>query len=227
MIDASDDRYGQFHAMRHAMVASQLRTNAVSDPRVVAAMARGAARGVPAGEPARARLSRYGGAARRMAAPQNVPIATGRLLTEAQLAPDRSRAADRRGRRLYRGGAGAVASPRSGRGRERPGAGSDRACRAGGVCQRSTLVEGPLDAGRASAAPYDVLVIDGAVEHVPDALVDAASARWPRRRRARSIAASPGSRRARSEGGFGLLAVRRHRLRAFCPGFARPKAFTF
>ncbi len=33
------------------------------------------------------------------------------------------------------------------------------------------MVEGPLDAGHAGGAPYDVLVIDGAVEHVPDALV--------------------------------------------------------
>ncbi len=30
----------RFEAMRHAMVASQLRTNAVNDPRVVEAMAR-------------------------------------------------------------------------------------------------------------------------------------------------------------------------------------------
>ena len=57
-----------FEPMRRAMVASQLRTTGVNDPRVVAAM--GAVpreRFVPA-ERARARLCRRAGAARRTAA---------------------------------------------------------------------------------------------------------------------------------------------------------------
>jgi len=76
----------RFEAMRHAMVASQLRTNAVSDQRIVAVMAR-----VPreAFLPADVRGIAY----RDTALPlgrgrfQNVPIATGRLLTEAYLLP--------------------------------------------------------------------------------------------------------------------------------------------
>ena len=67
-------------AMRHAMMASQLRTNAVSDSRVVGAMDR-----VPRENflPEDAREMAY----RDTALPlgrgryQNVPIATGRLLT--------------------------------------------------------------------------------------------------------------------------------------------------
>ena len=34
-----------------------------------------------------------------------------------------------------------------------------------------TVVEGPLTEGHATGAPYDVLIVDGAVETVPDALV--------------------------------------------------------
>eukprot|EP01037_Dinobryon_pediforme_P028733 gene28733-32111_t len=76
-------------AMRHAMVASQLRTNAVSDARVVAAMD-SVAREVFL--PADAQAIAY----RDTAVPlghgraQNLPIATGRLLTQAEL-----RASDR------------------------------------------------------------------------------------------------------------------------------------
>ena len=74
-------------AMRHAMVSSQLRTNAVSDQRVVAAMARIAREDF---------LPRDAGtlAYRDTAIPlgggraANLPMATGRLLTEAMLEAD-------------------------------------------------------------------------------------------------------------------------------------------
>ena len=42
------------------------------------------------------------------------------------------------------------------------------AARANGVA----VVEGPLEAGHKALAPYDLILVDGAVEHVPDALVD-------------------------------------------------------
>ena len=53
-----------FETMRHAMVASQLRTNAVNDPRVVAAMARVPREAFLPADVARARLSRHRDAAR-------------------------------------------------------------------------------------------------------------------------------------------------------------------
>ena len=57
-----------FEPMRRAMVASQLRTTGVNDPRVIAAMGEvPRERFVPDG-PARARLCRRAGAARRRAA---------------------------------------------------------------------------------------------------------------------------------------------------------------
>jgi protein-L-isoaspartate(D-aspartate) O-methyltransferase len=34
------------------------------------------------------------------------------------------------------------------------------------------IIEGPLEAGHAKGAPYDLVLIDGAVEYIPDTLVD-------------------------------------------------------
>jgi len=72
--------------MRHAMVASQLRTNAVSDQRIVAAMAE-----VPreAFVPAESQAIAYRDTALPLGEGRwmNPPMATGRLLTEAYLEP--------------------------------------------------------------------------------------------------------------------------------------------
>ena len=213
----------RFETMRHAMVASQLRTNAVSDPRIVAAMAR-----VPreAFLPAEVRAIAY----RDTAVPlghgrfQNVPIATGRLLTEAYLLP-----ADRV---LLIGAAGgytaavlaelvaAVVAVES----DPTLAAQAREALAGET--NVTLVEGPLDAGHDSGAPYDVLVIDGAVEHVPDALVAQLAAGG---RVVTGIADGAVTRLAsgrKSGGGFGLLDFADIDCVSL-PGFAQPKTFTF
>lgn len=213
----------RFEAMRHAMVASQLRTNAVSDPRIVAVMAR-----VPreAFLPADVRGIAY----RDTAVPlgggrfQNVPIATGRLLTEAYLVP-----ADRV---LLIGAAGGyTAAVLSGLVAEVVAVESDPALAA--LAREAladypnvTLVEGPLEAGHDAAAPYDVLVIDGAVEHVPEALVAqlAAGGRAVAGIADRGITRLSSGRK--SAGGFALLDF----ADIDCvplPGFARPKTFTF
>jgi protein-L-isoaspartate(D-aspartate) O-methyltransferase len=213
----------RFETMRHAMVASQLRTNAVSDPRIVTAMAR-----VPreAFLPAEVRAIAY----RDTAVPlghgryQNVPIATGRLLTEAYLLP-----ADRV---LLIGAAGgytaavlaelvahvvAVESDPS-------LAAQARDALAGET--NVTLIEGPLNAGHEGGAPYDVLVIDGAVEHVPEALIAqlAAGGRVVTGIADRAVTRLASGRK--SDGGFGLLDF----ADIDCvplPGFSRPKTFTF
>ncbi|MHA6723151.1 protein-L-isoaspartate O-methyltransferase family protein [Sphingomonas sp. RS2018] len=154
---------------RRAMVASQLRTSAVSDVRVQTAMAevpREAFVGAGNAEAAyRDRPLPLGGGRE-----QNSPLATGRLLTRAEiLAGDRV---------LLIGAAGgytaavlaqlaatvvAVESDAT-----LAGAARDALAGIAGV----TLVEGPLEAGSADAAPFDVLIIDGAVEQLPQALVD-------------------------------------------------------
>src|SRR3569623_3304878 len=77
----------RFETLRHALVASQLRTNAVSDARVVAAMARVPREACLPGEVAAL-------AYRDTAVPlahgraQNLPLATGKLLTAAELRAD-------------------------------------------------------------------------------------------------------------------------------------------
>jgi protein-L-isoaspartate(D-aspartate) O-methyltransferase len=213
----------RFEAMRHAMVASQLRTNAVSDPRIVAVMAR-----VPreAFLPADVRGIAY----RDTAVPlgrgrfQNVPIATGRLLTEAYLLP-----ADRV---LLIGAAGGyTAAVLAGLVAEVVAVESDPALAA--LAREAladypnvTLVEGPLEVGHEAAAPYDVLVIDGAVDHVPEALV--AQIRPGGRAVAgildRGVTRLTSGRK--TAGGFALLDF----ADIDCvplPGFARPKTFTF
>jgi protein-L-isoaspartate(D-aspartate) O-methyltransferase len=210
-------------AMRHAMVASQLRTNAVSDQRIVAAMAR-----VPreAFVPADVRAIAYRDTALPIANGRaiNPPMATGRLLTEAYLLPS--------DRVLLIGSAGGytaailaeiVASVVA---LEEDGAlvESSRAALAG--IDNVEIVEGPLAAGHAAGAPYDVLVIDGAIESVPDALIGQVKSGG---RVVGGIVDRGVTRLAsgrRTDGGFGLAAF----VDSDCvvlPGFAQPKGFRF
>lgn len=213
----------RFEAMRHAMVASQLRTNAVSDPRVVVAMA-----AVPRELflPVDVRAIAY----RDTAVPlgrgraQNVPIATGRLLTEAYLLP--------RDRVLLIGAAsGYTAAVLSGLVLSVVAVESDpmlAALAREGLAESAnvTLVEGPLEAGHPGGGPYDVLIIDGAVEQVPEALIAqlAVGGRAVTGLADRGITRLAAGRR--TEGGFGLLDF----ADIDCvplPGFAGPKSFTF
>jgi protein-L-isoaspartate(D-aspartate) O-methyltransferase len=210
-------------AMRHAMVASQLRPNAVNDPRVVAVMDR-----VPreAYLPAGAAELAY----RDTAVPlghgrfQNVPIATGRLLTEAYLQPT--------DRVLLIGAAGgytaaviaqlvaSVVAVESDAGL----AAMARAALSG--TPAVTLVEGPLEVGHAAGAPYDVLIIDGSVEQVPDALV---SQVHPGGRAVSGIVDRGVTRLSsgrRTAGGFGLIGFADIECVAL-PGFSKPKTFSF
>ena len=89
-----------------------------------------------------------------------------------------------------------------------------------------SFVEGPLTAGHAADAPYDVIFIDGAVEEVPAALVDQLK---------------EGGRLATVQilGGVGKGVIGRRSGAGFAvfdfmdaavpllPGFAKPKAFVF
>jgi protein-L-isoaspartate(D-aspartate) O-methyltransferase len=214
---------GRFEAMRHAMVASQLRTNAVSDPRVVAAMAR-----VPreAFLPAAVRAIAY----RDTAVPlgrgrfQNVPIATGRLLTEANLQPT--------DRALLIGAAGGYTAAVLAElvahvvAVESDPALAAQAREALVGYAHVAIVEGPLETGDEAGAPYDVLMIDGAVEHVPDALIAqlVAGGRVVAGIADRGITRLCSGRK--SGGGFGLLDFADIDCVSL-PGFARPKTFTF
>lgn len=158
-----------YDAMRQAMIDSQLRPNAVSDPRVVAAMAQIAREHYlpeALGPVAYADLKLPLAPGRTT----NLPVATGRLLTQAAL-----KASDRV---LLIGAAGgytaavldllvaAVVAVES------DPALAALARIALGDAPRVTFVEGAQEAGYAAGAPYDAIVVDGAIEHVPRALID-------------------------------------------------------
>ena len=88
------------------------------------------------------------------------------------------------------------------------------------------VVEGPLEAGWASAAPYDQILIDGAVEYIPDSIVDqlAQGARLGTALVDRGITRLVVGRKA--AGAFGYLSMSDAGVPVL-PGFARPKTFTF
>jgi len=156
-----------FERMRRAMVASQLRTTGVNDPRVVAAM--GAVpreRFVPAERCALA----YADAPVPLGDGRflSSPMVLGRMLSEARLRGDE--------RALVIGSAtgysAAVLARLAGSVvavEEAPelAAFARAALEGSGV----ELVEAPLTEGHPARAPYDFIFIDGAVGHVPEAIV--------------------------------------------------------
>lgn len=212
-----------FEAMRHSMVQSQLRTNAVDDPRVLAAMGRVAREKFV---PATARAMAY----RDTAIPigngryLNVPIATGKLLTQAYLT--------REDRVLLIGAArGYTAAVLSELVASVVAVESDADLAAGARDALSglsnvDLIEGPLEEGCASAGPYDVLVVDGAVDGLGGSL---AGQMMPGARVVTGIVERGVPRLATGRmvnGSFGLRAFADIDCVAL-PGFARPQSFAF
>lgn len=210
-----------FDSMRRAMVASQLRTTAVNDPRVVAAM-RDVPRElfVPAAKAAFAYADRPVPLTDGRAL--NLPMATGRLLTEAAPAP--------RDRALVVGAAsGYSAALLSLLVASVVALEEDAALPAlarVALAANVTLVAGPLAEGWAAGAPYDLILIDGVVEAIPDALI---------------VQLADGGRLAAgvSDRGVSRLAIGRKAGAGFgtlafadvegvpLPGFARPPVFSF
>lgn len=205
-----------YSSMRTAMVESQLRTSDVDDQRVIAAMAK-----VPreAYVPAERRSMAYVDRPIPLAGGRalNPPLVTGRLLTEAQIAP---------GDKVLLIGAatgyaaallvdmGAVVT----------------AVEEEGVLEIPvpgiTVVRGALNAGAADGAPYDVLFIDGAVEEVPATLVQ----QLAEDARVVTGVADRGVTRLSSGrvvvGALGLNSLVDIEM-VVLPGFGAPKAFVF
>lgn len=157
-----------FEPMRRAMVASQLRTTGVNDPRVIAAMGEvERERFVPAerGAIAYADAMVPLGHGRQL----NPPMALGRMLTEARLRGDE--------RALVIGAASGYSAAVLSRlvasvtaleeVPELAAAARDALGETG-----AELVEGPLTGGYPAGAPYDFVLIDGAVGEIPQAIVD-------------------------------------------------------
>ena len=212
-----------FNAMRHAMVASQLRTTAVDDVRVVAAMAR-----IPREEflPEGLRKHAYRDTAIALSPTRsmNSPMATGRLLTEAAISEnDRVLligAACGYTAALVAVLAGSVVAV------EEDADLAQAARQSLSSYARASLVEGPLVAGAPDQAPYDILVIDGAVAAVPESLI--AQVR-PGGRMVGGLIDRGVTRLAsgtRSVGGAALVAFADVEC-VVLPGFAAAPVFTF
>jgi len=206
-----------FDMMRRAMVDSQLRTNSVTEPRLVSILSdvprerfvpealRAAAytdRTVPLGN------GRY----------LNTPLATARLIAEARPMPG--------DRVLVIGSATGYAAAVLAGLTAAVTALEEDAALAPVPTAGVTFVTGPLAAGWAAAAPYDLILIDGAVEAVPPAIVDQLAEGG---RLATGIVERGVTRLAigrRTGGGFGLVTVLDAEAVSL-PGFAAPPAFTF
>lgn len=207
---------------RKAMVESQLRPSGVDDVRVIAAMAT---------VPREAFLppERVGVAYSDRPVPLGngreltAPVIVGRLLTRLAIAPsDRvllvGLASGYVAALLTRLVADLVAVE------DEPSLFAMARARLGDT--EATLIEGPLARGHPDGAPYDVILIDGAVEHIPETLI--AQLADGGRLAAGLIDGGVGrlviGRRA--GGGFGVSAFEDGEA-ARLPGFAKPKAFTF
>lgn len=86
--------------------------------------------------------------------------------------------------------------------------------------------EGPLEAGHNAGAPYDLILIDGAVEYIPDAIVRQLAERG----RLGTALAEGGITRLivgqKVAGAFGYLSIADAGV-APLPGFSRPRGFRF
>ena len=207
-----------FAAARRTMIDNQLRPVGVTDPAVLAAM------GSVARErfvPEAARPMAYGDRSVALGGGRFLvpPAVLGQLLTAMAPAPGE--------RALVVGaGTGYSAAVLAAMGCEvvalecAPGL----AAGAGGPGVR--VVEGPLEAGYKAAAPYDLILIDGAVEQLPEAIIA-------------QLADGGRLGGALAEGGIARLIVGRKVGGAFghgsigdsalavLPGFSRPRGFRF
>ena len=207
-----------FAAAREAMVESQLRPEGVTDPAVLDAMRR-----VPRENfvPGDSRPLAYAdravaiGEARYLSA----PAVLGRLLT--QMMPERGQRA-----LVVGAGTGYSAAVLGAIGLDVVALESNGELAAAARGQGIKIVEGPLEPGHADAAPYDQILIDGAVEHIPDALVAqlADGGRLGAALIDRGITRLTVGRKAGDA--FGTLSVGDAGVPAL-PGFQRPRAFTF
>ncbi len=211
-----------FEQMRRAMVSNSLRTTGVSDPRVLAAM--GAVpreRFVPPERVAVAYADNPVVLTREREL--NSPLALGRLLTEA--------APRQEDRTLVIGAATGYAAAVMERlvasvvaVEEDPELVAIANTRLADTSVE--LVHAPLAEGHPAGAPYDLILIDGAVEHIPDALI----AQLEDGGRLAAALLDEGISRIaigrRAGEGFGIAPVT-DRAAAILPGFSKPRVFTF
>ena len=200
------------------MVASQLRTTAVSDARVIEAMA-----AVPRERFVTA--DRAGLAYRDTAVPiadgraMPAPMVLGRLLTEAQIGPSDMIL-------IVGAGTGYAAAVAAALGAVVVALEEDAAIAPGPLPASVERVAGPLAAGWSARAPYDVILFDGAVEDVPAAIVAQLADGG---RLAAPLIVNGVTRLAigrKAQGAFGVTSFADAAAPAL-PGFAKPLTFSF
>ena len=156
-----------FEPMRRAMVASQLRTTGVNDPRVIAAMG-----DLPRERfvPEERRALAYADALVPLGGGRalNPPMALGRLLTEARLTGRERALVIGAGTGYSAAVLAQLAASVTALEEDAGLAGAAQAALAGG---NVAIVSGPLSGGWPGGAPYDFILIDGAVAHVPPGIV--------------------------------------------------------
>jgi protein-L-isoaspartate(D-aspartate) O-methyltransferase len=207
-----------FRAARAAMVDSQLRPQGVTDAAVVAAMAF-----VPREDFVAAEARSFAnsdravpiGAGRSLAAPSVL----GQLLTE--LAPFPGEHA-----LVVASGTGYSAAVLAAMKLDVTALESDSALAASARAAGVPAVEGKLELGWPDAAPYDLILIDGAIEHVPPAFIG----QLPDGGRLGGALIDRGVTRLfigrKSAGAFGIRTIGDAGVPPL-PGFARPQAFQF
>ena len=203
---------------RRAMVDSQLRPEAVTDRGVLAAMATvERERFVPDSHKALAYFDRplpIGGGRTLMP-----PAALGRLLSElAPVAGERAL--------VVGSGSGYSAALLAAIGLDVTALESDQALADAADQAGAATKVGDLAVGWAADAPYDLILVDGAVEQIPAALIKQLS---PRGRLGGALVDRGVTRLVvgRVSGGALGLATISDADVAVLPGFARPRAFTF
>lgn len=207
-----------FAAARVAMVESQLRPQGVSDPAVVAAMGSvERERFLPDHTKPLAYIDRAVaiGGGRFLPA----PAVLGQLLT--QMLPEPGQRA-----LVIGAGTGYSAAVLAAMGLEVKAVECDPALAARARELGIEVIEAPLDKGAPKHGPYDQILIDGAVEHIPDAIV----AQLAEGGRLGAALVDRGISRLivgrKSGGAFGHLSLGDAGAPVL-PGFTRAKAFTF
>ena len=207
-----------YAAARQAMVDSQLRPQGVNDPAVIAAMSL-----IPreAFVPEDLRPLAY--------VDRSLPIGDGRAMPSAAvigmlltaLTVNRGETA-----LVVGAGTGYSAAVLAEMGVRTVALESSADLAAAARKQGVQIVEGPLEKGHKAGAPYDLILIDGAVEMIPETLV----AQLKEGGRLATALVDRGITRLvvgrKAGGGFGFHSLA-DSATPVLPGFERPRAFTF
>lgn len=207
-----------FAAAREAMVENQLRPQGVTDAAVLDAMGRIAREKFL---PSHTRPLAYVDRAVAMSERRFLaaPAVLGKLLTQMlPLAGQRAL--------VVGAGTGYSAAVLAAMGLEVTAVECDPALAAAASEHGIDVVEGSLTAGAPNGAPYDQMLIDGAVEYIPDELVEqlADGGRLGTALIDRGVSRLVIGRKG--GGAFGYLSIGDAGVPAL-PGFSRPQSFTF